>query len=95
MPTPVPKTNGVSANAAAAPKKPSRNQLKRDKKKARKHAAPTDGGETTTDAESSVGGTDTESEMDSELEVRFPLSLNRAVRRPSCCPHVSGEVLGA
>jgi hypothetical protein len=81
MPAPVPKTNGVSAEAALAPKKPSRNQLKRDKKKARKHATPsaaTDGaGETTTDAESSVGGTDTESEMDFELEVRCCVSCRK------------------
>ena len=87
MPAPTSKTNGVSAGSAAAPKKPSRNQLKRDKKKARKHAAPesstTDGGggESTTDAESSVGGTDTESEMDFELEVSnglLPTEVSRA-----------------
>lgn len=78
MPPPAPKLNGETSSSA---KRPSRNQLKRDKKKARKHTqpdGPTDS-ERETDAESSVA----ESEMDFELEVRLHHRLAELATRAS------------
>lgn len=72
MPPPAPKTNGVLAGSDKKAGKPSRAQLKREKKKAKKAAG---GGN-----ESATGGeTETESEMESEAEVSTLIYLGGLV----------------
>jgi len=65
MPPPsAPQTNGIVAGSEKKVVKPSRNQLKREKKKAKKQSAGNEADASTTGAE-----TETESEMESEVEV--------------------------